>query len=149
MIEIDKKQQNSESTAASTSSLLATVAATNDMSASGPGKSVAAVISDTTTMQERMQELIKQISDEARRLAATRAELQKTKKIHSETLSEKPSSSKKGSSADAADAETASEALHRGQQKLTVPEHLMPELCKYVAVASGAWTITNDFYGVM
>jgi hypothetical protein len=135
--EIDKKQQSTETAGqgpslSSSSSLLASVASAADLPA---GKSATASGNDSITMQERMQELIKQISDEARRLAATRAELQKTKKMHAEAISEKvPVGGKKGTATEASQSETvaaeASNTTHRGQQKLAVPEHLMPELCK-------------------
>lgn len=139
IVEIDKKQQTSESASGSSgSSLLATAASATGIAGQPvPGKSVTSIGPDTVSMQERMQELVKQISDEARRLAATRAELQKTKKMHAEAISEKkrPGAGGKKGKVEATKSEaTANEAtantIHRGQQKLAVPDHLMPELCK-------------------
>lgn len=132
MTEIDKKQQSVDVgqgvSSSSSSSLLASVASSADFQ----GGKIAS--NESVTMQERMQELIKQISDEARRLAATRAELQKTKKMHAEAISEKvPVGGKNGAATEASLSDLAVQdpaTTHRGQQKLAVPDHLMPELCK-------------------
>jgi hypothetical protein len=141
MLEIDRKQQAVDSANSSTSSLpQSDAAATAGANTSTP--------EDHLTSNERMVELVKQITEEARRLAATRAELQKAKKQQAELLeAEKPvkgTPGKKKSAAtttptaapepaavaSAVDSSSAAEATHKGTTKMAVPDHLLPELCR-------------------
>jgi hypothetical protein len=129
IIEIDRKQQAVDSAQPSTSS----------SSLAKSESSSAGVNDDQVPSAERMLELVKQIAEEARRLANTRAELQKAKKQQAELLeSEKPKSTA-GKKVKAQPVEvpttsseptTAAEPTHKGIQKMAVPENLIPELCR-------------------
>lgn len=122
IIEIDRKQQAADSANSSSST-------------------DALVPDENLSSQERLTELVKQIAEEARRLANTRAELQKAKKQHAELLeTEKQSKSTSGkkskSQASAPATETTNEGHtaepgQKGIPKMPVPEHLVPELCRF------------------
>ena len=172
MIEIDRKQQAIESAQTSIVATASTAAAggggvsTTTSSTSGgsnkpEGHSTLATVEETITTGERMIELVKQIAEESRKLAATRAELQKAKKQYAE-LGENEKSGKSqlitafttsgaGASSSTSGAgkktktpttstsnetttstnETTTEvAPHKGVQKMSVPESLIPELCR-------------------
>jgi len=144
MIEIDKKQQAANSAPASlpsvpTASVVPSNPVPNIMLSSipvpGTGKqpvkrSVSSA--DSASVHERMAELMRQISDEARRLATTRAELQKARKAITEAQGDNV---KKTPQTEATTA--AVETAMRGAQKMPVPDELLPELCRLL-VHSGA-----------
>jgi hypothetical protein len=132
IIEIDRKQQAVDSAQSSTST--STLPKSESTSAGG--------IEDHIPSAERMTELVKQIAEEARRLANTRAELQKAKKQQAELLeSEKPTKPTVGKKPKAQPVEvvatsseptTPAEPTHKGMQKMAVPDNLIPELCRSV-----------------
>lgn len=119
IIEIDRKQQAADSA--------------NTSSDTAPAD-------ENLSSNERLTELVKQIAEEARRLANTRAELQKAKKQHADLVEteklSKSTSGKKTKAQPSAPAEAPTETHtaepgHKGIPKMPVPEHLVPELCRF------------------
>jgi hypothetical protein len=85
----------------------------------------------------RLAELLKQIAEESRRLATTRAELQKAKRVTiSSTGGSKSGNDTSKKTTSSKDDEVKTEN-RKGAEKKGVPEHLLPELCQLLA-RSGA-----------
>ena len=111
------------------------------------------VASTATIMQDslevnhaRLAELLKQIADESRKLAATRAELQKAKRVTIGSTGVKSGGSapaKKTTSND----DGSVRVERKGAEKKGVPEHLIPELCKllHVSGADGIIKVQDKF----
>lgn len=168
MIELDRKQQAIEFAHNSTATIglpTATTTSTSSTTTTATTTTTAITnpisIEETITTGERMIELVKQIAEEARRLAATRADLQKAKKQQAElgeveksakssstsnsnkksktqssttTSTSTPTASTTSTSNDAINSstnDTNNEVVpHKGVQKMSVPESLIPELCR-------------------
>mmetsp|Transcript_11483 Transcript_11483/g.18741 ORF Transcript_11483/g.18741 Transcript_11483/m.18741 type:complete len:1481 (+) Transcript_11483:112-4554(+) len=111
----------------------------NEQSGASGVESTQSLMNDTLEGNHgRLAELLKQISEESRKLAATRAELQKAKKVSISSSSKQVSdangaSSKAKSNIDSVDNRTE----RKGAEKKGVPEILIPELCQLLA-RSGA-----------
>jgi SWI/SNF-related matrix-associated actin-dependent regulator of chromatin subfamily A member 5 len=97
----------------------------------------------------RLAELLKQIAEESRKLAATRAELQKAKRVTISSKSKHFVSDSGGASAavapqaekDAGD-NTDTRGERKGAEKKGVPESLIPELCRLLH-SSGSDGVTK------
>lgn len=145
IVEIDRKQQAIDSANNMTASALPLSSTLPSESTTGSTPTNA---DDHLSSNERMTELVKQIAEEARRLASTRAELQKAKKQQAELLeAEKPVKGTPGRKPKAAQTSTpvvaapenaistsdsAADTTHKGIQKMSVPDNLIPELCRCV-----------------
>jgi hypothetical protein len=141
IIEIDRKQQAIDS-----ANHMTTAAASILPSEGSTTTATTTTAEDHLSSNERMAELVKQIAEEARRLANTRAELQKAKKQQAEMLeADKPAKGTPGKKSKAAATSVApetvtstsdaaatapAESTHKGIQKMSVPESLIPELCR-------------------
>jgi len=155
MIEIDKKQQAAADSAATVPASVTAASNSRAMLASIPvseaGKSSAKeAAGDGASVHERMAELMRQISDEARRLAATRAELQKARKSISEAQGDRSKPSKSAASKKTSvesSIASADSSLGRNTQKASVPDSLLPDLCRILASSGpdGMSKVVNKF----
>jgi SWI/SNF-related matrix-associated actin-dependent regulator of chromatin subfamily A member 5 len=113
--------------------------------AAAPGVFVDMGSTSSTGMRERLAELSKQIAEEAKRLAATRAELARAKggASASPAVGKEPKAKKQGAST----SEEPTVSKFFGRPPKTITEEQLPDLCRIIVKAGpdGIHKIVNEF----